>query len=300
MNNPRLVDLQRQRWVPDQLLRSRDLRDQQATSDQLRWWHNRAVHEAFGVASGLQATLAGQLVTVEPGVAYDCFGQPLRLRTRRGVPVPSGLGPFTLLARAGPSGDGEPELVWRETRGLDRRDGVPVTRLRSSGSTPQLEPVPSGARPLAGPRLGWGSTPSEGTAWEPWHTIGPTWESWFRSDSVIGLQVAVDTSAAGFTEVPCYFAWLQWPTVGSTQLNYWLYVQLGFQYVEEPAIDRFVFRVLLLPFAIEFLRLGPGMPRVLGREREGGEALVSFAAGQRLSLCWLGVQAEGEGTSNGP
>jgi hypothetical protein len=299
MNDPRLVDLQRQRWVPDQLLRGRDLRDQQATSDQLRWWHNRAVHEAFGVAGGFQATLAGEEVTVEPGVAYDCFGQPLRLLTRRSVDLPESPGRFTLLARPGTSGHGEPELVWRETRGLDRRDGVPVARLRFSGTTPQLEPVPSGTRPLAGPRLGWGSTPSDGTAWEPWHTLGPAWE-WFVDDTVVGLQVTVDTSAAGFSEVPCYFAWLQWPRVGSTQLNYWLYVQLGFQYVEEPAIDRFVFRVLLLPFAVEFLRLRPGVPRVLSREGDGGEGLVSFAAGQRLSVCWLGVQAEGKGSSDGP
>jgi hypothetical protein len=299
MNDPRLVDLQRQRWVPDQLLRSRDLRDQQATGDQLRWWHNRAVHEAFGVAAGFQPTLAGRLVTVEPGVAYDCSGQPLRLLARRTLPVPSGPGRFTLLARQDPSGRDEPELVWRETRGLDRRDGVPVARLRFSGATPQLEPVPSGTRPLAGPRLGWGSTPSDGTAWEPWRTVGPTW-AWYGNDDVVGLQVTVDTSAAGFTEVPCYFAWLQWPTVGSTQLNYWLYVQLGVQYVEEPVIDRFVFRVVLLPFAVEFLRLAPGRPRVLGREGDGGEGLVSFAAGQRLSVCWLGVQAEDEGTSNVP
>jgi hypothetical protein len=290
MSDPRLVDLQRQRWAPDQLLRSRDLRDQQATGDQLRWWHNRAVHEASGVASGLQVTLAGQAVAVEPGVAYDCFGQPLRLLTRRDKTVPKLPGRFTLLARRTPSGDGEPELVWRETRGLDRRDGVPLARLRYSGTTPQLEPVPSAARPLAAPRLGWGSTPSDGTAWEPWRLRG----------TPVGLQVTVDTSAAGFSEVPCYFAWLQWPRVGSTQLNYWLYVQLGFQYVEEPAIDRFVFRVLLLPFAVEFLRLRPGLPRVLGRERPGGEELVSFAAGQRLSVCWLGVQAEGEGSSDGP
>ncbi len=289
MNDPRLVDLQRQRWVPDQMLRSRDLRDQQATSDQLRWWHNRAVHEAFGVASGFQVAPAGQAVTVEPGVAYDCLGQPLRLFAQRSVPLPSGPGPFTLLARPPRSGHGEPELVWRETRGLDRRDGVPLKRLRFSGATPQLAPVLSAARPLASPRLGWGSTPPEGTAWEPWR--------WF--DTPVGLQVTVDTSAAGFSQVPCYFAWLQWPQVGSTRLNYWYYVLLGFQYVEEPAIDRFVFRALL-PSTVEYLRFRFDRPRVLEREGDGGEGLVSFAAGQRLSVCWLGVQAEGGGTSDGP
>src|SRR5204862_5514959 len=143
---------------------------------------------------------------------------------------PSGPGQFTLLALPCPTGQGEPELVWRETRGLDPRDGVLLARLSFSGTTPQLQLVRSDARPLAAPRLGWGSTPSEGTAWEPWRWL----------ETSVGLQVTVDTSAAGFSEVPCYFAWLQWPQVGSTKLNYWFYVLLGFQYVEEPTIDRFV------------------------------------------------------------
>jgi hypothetical protein len=65
------LELQRLRYWQGQMLRSRDLRDQVATEAQLRWWHNRALHNVFGVASGFEVTrkvkaeLNGQIVVVE-------------------------------------------------------------------------------------------------------------------------------------------------------------------------------------------------------------------------------------------
>jgi hypothetical protein len=114
--------------------------------------------------------------------------------------------------------------------------------------------------------------------------------------TVLGLQITVDTSAAGFTEVPCYFAWLQWPRVAESRLPYLLYLALGFQYVEEPAIDRFVFRVLL-PLdllAAQAAALGHPQQRVfpLNGDREHDDTL-GVARSLGLSLCWLGIQHEG-------
>jgi hypothetical protein len=286
VNDPRLVDLQRQRWVPDQMLRSRDLRDQQATSDQLRWWHNRAVHEAFGIASGFEVALSDDQtsVTVAAGVAHDCAGRLLRLLAPRDVSLPGDQRPSTLVARwRDPAYGAEPELVWLDTLRPGPREGVPLARLTFAGTTPTVTPVRARSRPLAGPRLGWGSTPADGTAWEPW-LLGRT---------PIGVQVTVDTRAAGFSDVPCYFAWLQWPQVGSTQLDYWFYVLLALQYLEEPAIDRFVFR-LLLPPSSQLLRTATDRPRLSELGRGSGD-LVSLATGQRLYVCWLGIQDEGTG-----
>ena len=67
----RPADIQRLRHVPRELLRSRDFRDQAAFSNQLRWWHNRALHDAFGVASGLSVALAAGAASalVQPGIA---------------------------------------------------------------------------------------------------------------------------------------------------------------------------------------------------------------------------------------
>ena len=289
MNDPRLVESQRLRWVPDQLLRGADLRDQLAFGDQLRWWHNRAAHHAVGVASGLEVTLTddGQSVTVQPGVAHDRVGRPLWLLAPRRVPLPGDQQPATLVARWRAPG-AEPELVWLAPREFDTRAGVPLARVAFPTSFPELQPLGSGSRPLARPRIGYGATPPDGTAWE----------QWFLLRELAGIQVTVDTRPAGFTDVPCYFAWLQWPQVGSSQLPYMFYVELALQYVEEPAIDRFVFRVALRPSSRDLqVAKGPAAPRVrIGR---GGQDMVSTARGQRLSVCWLGVQAEDEGTSDG-
>jgi hypothetical protein len=286
VNDPRLVELYRLRWVPRQLLRGRDLRDQLATSDQLRWWHNRALHDPFGVASGMEVTLAADArsVTVQPGVAHDCVGRPLRLLAPRTLPLAAGPDTVILVARTRGEGQlAEPELVWRDDRQVDPRDGVPLARLTFETGVPVLHPLGSRARPLARPRLGYGSTPADGTPWEPWYVLGLP----------IGLQVTVDTRAAGFTDVPCYFAWLQWPKVASSQLPPVFYLFLAAQYVEEPSGDRFVFRVLL-PLAIGPLRVATESSSA--RERFGAEELLSFAGGQQLSVCWLGIQTEDEGT----
>src|SRR6266571_1601325 len=45
-------DLERLRYWQGQMLRGRDFRDQLAIAAQLRWWHNRAIHHAFGIAYG--------------------------------------------------------------------------------------------------------------------------------------------------------------------------------------------------------------------------------------------------------
>src|SRR5690606_23425466 len=44
---------ERQRYWHGQLLRSTDLGDQLVQEAQLRWWHNRAIHNAYGVVAGL-------------------------------------------------------------------------------------------------------------------------------------------------------------------------------------------------------------------------------------------------------
>src|ERR1035438_517824 len=47
-------ELERLRYWQGQMLRSRDFRDDGAIEAQRRWWHNRALHAAFGINYGLQ------------------------------------------------------------------------------------------------------------------------------------------------------------------------------------------------------------------------------------------------------
>ena len=114
----RPVDIQRLRHVTRELLRSRDFRDQEAFSKQLRWWHNRALHDAFGVASGLSVALAADVASalVQPGIAYDRVGRELLVFAPRPVPLPGQQQPMTLVVRyreGGPRVGRAPRPSWR-------------------------------------------------------------------------------------------------------------------------------------------------------------------------------------------
>lgn len=293
----RPVDIQRLRHVSRELLRSRDLRDQAAFSNQLRWWHNRALHDAFGVAAGLSVALADGAASalVQPGIGYDRTGRELLVLAPRPVPLPAQQQPMTLVARYREGGPGaEADLVWQrpgQPSGgpCGPGDGVPLAQLTHVAGAPTLTAVSPRSRPQARPRIGYGSTLAGSTPWLLWEypSGGPL---------VLGVQLTVDTRAAGFTAVPCYFAWLQWPRVADSRLPYWLYLALGFQYVEEPAIDRFLFRVPLPLGAADLPDAAVGHPRrttfPLSTDRDHDDTL-GVARSLGLSLCWLGIQHEG-------
>ena len=79
--------LQRFRYRDGQALRSTDLNEVLRVADTRRMWHNRAIHNAFGVSYGLDATpiedAAKNLlaVAVMPGLGYDCTGAMLQVQT---------------------------------------------------------------------------------------------------------------------------------------------------------------------------------------------------------------------------
>ena len=100
MYKPDSIEPQRLRYWQGQMLKSRDFRDQATVVAQLRWWHNRALHNAYGVREGLTVTpVEGRkFVRVMCGVAYDCYGRELILQTTREIPLPA-TGPQTLLIR---------------------------------------------------------------------------------------------------------------------------------------------------------------------------------------------------------
>lgn len=85
--------LERVRYWEGQLLRSGDFREIAGVEAQRRWWHNRAIHDAYGVREGYQLKLTGtpRRVIVFPGVAYDCFGRELILCKPQAVPLPVNL-----------------------------------------------------------------------------------------------------------------------------------------------------------------------------------------------------------------
>ncbi len=240
--------LQRLSYLPGQDLRARDFREQAAVEAQLRWWHNRAEHAAFGVRFGLQAVPEPQplapdhtatSVAVSPGLGYDAFGREriLARKAHLALPAsPAGIGgsgqptsrvlvlrwveaePGSGCAAAPPPTFdlcGKPprvaataELAWIDgtwPRPLPA-DGVPLARLQPDAAGAlawDLAFRPPLVEPIVRPRFASGATLAGGTAWTGWSV------SHHDEPMQVGLQVWIDTSAAGFTEMPIYFAWLR-------------------------------------------------------------------------------------------
>lgn len=124
--------LVRLRYRRRQLLAGDDLRREVTDNTELQWWHNRAVHDAFGVVSGLETVLAvngeATFVVVMPGLAYDAYGRALELRRRVAIRLPSD--------------------------DVDRLAGS-VLLLRAPDDVPAIQPVHRGRRPTPTPELCW-------------------------------------------------------------------------------------------------------------------------------------------------
>jgi len=224
-----LRNLERFRYWQGQGLRSGDFRAQRATDEELRRLHNRALHDS-GVRSGLTVHLvdAADYVIVRCGLAYDRIGRELLLQKDRQVPFPSNgeeEDTSVLVLRHQAQSDDErcsceaplppdcapPSLAesrvaveWKAAQSLRPSDGAPLAAFRLlDGGWRQIPlrealdgAVPPRSRPIARPRLASGSTIPGQAVWEVWR--------WGRLH--LGLQTRIDTSAAGFTQTPLYFA----------------------------------------------------------------------------------------------
>ena len=224
------MDLYRLQYREGQLLQSRDLSDQVESEAQLRWWHNRAVHHAYGIAQGLEVTKATDTtVSIKPGLAYDCLGRPLWLQAEVEIPLPrrhEGRSEKLVLvihwleaehhvensrddsgcikktgANFTPSIS--TQLAWKTQRDFSIRDGVAIATLELNLSAKRSILIHEGihhARPDRHPYVVNGTTILGHTAWKVWkEPLSDGMTSW-------GVQVRVDTSAAGFTGHPLYVA----------------------------------------------------------------------------------------------
>jgi hypothetical protein len=223
-------------WVDGSSLDERDLDDAVAYEQRLLELHIRGVHDTWGVALGLTLALSAdrRLVLVTPGLAYTCRGESIVL----GVPVqvdapalggagPGASGPslFDLVIAFPAPPDGAP---CEHTIGCDG-DRLPVLRpvLRweRAGSAAAPAPVPVSPNVRLGDevpigrfvRLGDGTLTGPDYSQRrvarglvrPHIAFGVTrpgellWQAG-ASDSV----ATIDTTSAGFTTRPFYFAWM--------------------------------------------------------------------------------------------
>ena len=99
MSEQRRSELARFRYWQGQMLRARDFRDQTRAESELRYWHNRALHNAYGISFGLKVSPVYEkpddtnsplvAVHISCGLAYDCFGRELILPSSRRIKIPS-------------------------------------------------------------------------------------------------------------------------------------------------------------------------------------------------------------------
>jgi len=364
-------DVERYRYGQGQMLRSRDFRDQFNVEAELRWWHNRALHGAYGVRSGLTVTAIKDerrsitAAGVDCGVAYDCYGREILLQCPRELPLPVSSRPirrFSLVLRyrnteGFPNGREsqticaapieEPEIAWVPSARIDVRSGVVIAQLSYESAAP-LEVLPpevkfpdslsdrisydaakkqlefigvmtaaeqsqllaisadaaypraveklfeasrripvivenfmrTPARALTRPRVASGMTVAGDTPWEPWiESLALRREK--VSSTTIGMQVTIDTSAAGFTETPCYFAWLEGKLWDRGNLAFF---PVPLTHIDNPSINRFRFRLWMPPIA---LALGSRLRRAnVNVDAE----FINYAREHGLGVCWIGIQ----------
>ena len=309
------IQLERLRYWQGQALLSRDLNDQLTFEAQQRWWHNRALHNAYGVVTGLEVDAlldengnqvfddGVPIFQVSPGLAYDCFGRELCLQRPKEVrapePEPHERKGWTLLVSYRPTSElsrgacppcdcgpaiEEPDLAWKPTRKVEVTDGVPLaTGNYDSAEGGQFalgaDLRKPAARPLARPIVGNGTTIQGETAWRPWVLGGssftPALHTAFHGFGPLGIEVTVDTSAAGFTETPCYFASLQgglWSRAGRG------FVPFVLERITVAAPESFTYSLWVPTFS----------------QRQTFGSLNSFFsfARRQLYLCWVGVQTQ--------
>src|ERR1700677_1453915 len=103
MTKPEKRKLQRVQYWQGQMLRAQDFLNLQGVEAQRRWWHNRAIHNAYGVSEGLEANLTGSVVSVSHRLTYDIFGRKFILERAQAVALPKKVPtddpPMTLLFR---------------------------------------------------------------------------------------------------------------------------------------------------------------------------------------------------------
>ncbi|MEO1614986.1 MAG: hypothetical protein AAFV88_04000 [Planctomycetota bacterium] len=197
MSDIRPIKLRRFQHRQGQSLLSDDLNDKFGDAAQRAWWHNRAAHDAYGVAFGYEATYkqsltaVGNAVRVAPGIAYDHWGRELVLPEPMTIPLPSqsqvNCDRWALLIRyaeredlprTGVVCDGlrrsaSPQFVWKPLRQISCDDGVLIIAVDfHKGEFQHNKSItPPRTNRLAAPRIARGATLIGKTAWRSVDTV---------------------------------------------------------------------------------------------------------------------------------
>jgi hypothetical protein len=140
-------------------------------------------------------------------------------------------------------------------------DTVVLARILP-GASPTLDPAfqPVIARPLARPQLASGQTVPGNTPWELWD----------EGDVSVGVQTTIDTSTAGFTTKPNYFA------EAITDQSNSDFVPAWFTSIADPQADSFILRLFMRRITREGFDIVSPLTQV-AKTPSGGK--ISLASG---------------------
>jgi hypothetical protein len=283
---------ERLQFFNGQRLFASDLQSLEALNRELRWLHNQSLHQP-GVGSGYAVigSKGDREVSITPGYAIDALGREIVLTTTRIESVPpiahdgTGRSVFYDLTVSYPDDseleetetrDGiclprgvvrlreEPVFCWvrlnenlqpaDESLKVQIQNGLKILLAQAEVFNCQLRQPLSiaqrrNARPAKQPYIACGKTSPSATDWQ----LLPG-----GAQSVLGLQVEVDTSAARFSLTPCYSAHIIGERVFSGQIGVQMTFLLdGFINVSQPSATGFTIRVLMPEMDIGNLRLNP-------------------------------------------
>ena len=307
-----IPDLERPAFFDGQRLEADDLAAMYDFHRQLRWLHNRSLHNwGIAVGFGVSGARGASEVTVTPGYALDCLGHDLLLSqpTTLAVPAVSGSaagGPMiyylttsyrddtnlpaseTREGECKPSGAVRraeaPLLRWQDPRNVfgasawRRGHDIVVASVKildcALVSVPSLAERRS-ARPATQPFVAAGNSVAETTVWK------------FFSDpkGIAGIETTVDTSSAGFQSTPVYTAQIVGTRVLSAKSGATAGQLIdGFGTVMSPTATSFVYR-LAMP-----RNLAVGSYHLNDNAVFVNTTLAMLRTALKWSVSWMGIE----------
>jgi hypothetical protein len=224
--------LERPAFFDGQRLTADDLDTVQTFHRELRWLHNRSLHN-WGIAFGysVSGVRKQRTVQVQPGYALDCKGRELVLTTSMTVPIPpvagaSDGGPATYYLTVSYAEDADLTAETRtgvcDTAGAVRRPERPIIRWQDpndrsaeSGYRYGLDIVLASIQVLncqLAADVSGVERRDAVPAQQPYIAAGQTiagktlWRLWPDTESPVGVMTTVATTAAGFRTTPRYQA----------------------------------------------------------------------------------------------
>lgn len=277
-----------------QLLAARDLGDGKHRDDLLRWLHVRHLHRTWGIANGfeVQGASGDSVVVVGPGYAVDVEGREILSSAAVSVSIPAAGGTANYVLTLNhldnapdrcraldtnqAAQDEHPLFKWRTPPDVCFGPEVPVVNVKvcyGQIKGPLDFRVRRDVGRLVRPHIAAGSTEPGNSGWkgEP-----------LLNSAVISLNVTVDTSAAGFTQTPQYFAVLT-GDFESVQFS-------GSAWLSgAPAaffLNSFCFVANNTPSGFTY--------KILGAATQNGPLMPKDAESRQWALHWLGLQTPDE------